>query len=189
LPNDPRGSGSDYVGLCEHFCTHGPATKVTTRQSAAHVPHDRQAREAAKAVLSRKPVQFSADQIQTIASGIGVSFAKGGVTVWECAIMPDHVPAVFGRHEANAEYIMNCMKGAATRALLDAGMQPFQHESHGHKTPHCWAEKQWIVYLNSIEQIENTIEYVAKNPERAGLPLQHWPFVVPFRATDDWRLA
>jgi hypothetical protein len=40
LPNDLRGSGSDYVANWELFRGYGPATKVTTRRSVAHQPHD-----------------------------------------------------------------------------------------------------------------------------------------------------
>jgi len=180
LPNDPRGSWSDYVGLYELYRQHGPATKTTTRQSVAHARHDRQAREAAKALLPRPAVAFDDVQIGAIARGFETSFVKGRVTVWECAIMPDHVHVVFGRHRCDAEYIVNCMKGSGTRELLTAGIHPFQDESIGNKAPHCWAERQWIVYLDTVELIENAIRYVAKNPEKAGLPRQHWPFVVPF---------
>ena len=37
LPNDPRGSGSDYVASWELF-RHGAATKVASRRSVAHLP-------------------------------------------------------------------------------------------------------------------------------------------------------
>jgi hypothetical protein len=50
LPNDPRGSWSDFVGAWELF-RFGPATKVQTRISLAHKPHDRIARQAAKEAL------------------------------------------------------------------------------------------------------------------------------------------
>ena len=43
LPNDPRGSWSDFVAAWE-LLKYGKATKVTTRNSVAHVPHDQQLR-------------------------------------------------------------------------------------------------------------------------------------------------
>jgi hypothetical protein len=47
LPNDPRGSGSRYVGSDQLF-RHGPATHVDGEQSVAKRPHDVAARRAAK---------------------------------------------------------------------------------------------------------------------------------------------
>ena len=37
LPNDPRGSGSDYIASWELF-RYGPATKTDSRRSVAHRP-------------------------------------------------------------------------------------------------------------------------------------------------------
>ena len=39
LPNDQRGSWSDYIRKWE-LLWYGPATKVTTRESVAHKPFD-----------------------------------------------------------------------------------------------------------------------------------------------------
>ena len=39
LPNDPRGSWSDFVGSWELY-KFGPATKTTETRSLAHDPHD-----------------------------------------------------------------------------------------------------------------------------------------------------
>jgi hypothetical protein len=43
LPNDPRGSWSDFIRSWELF-RFGPATKTTARRSVAHREHDRWAR-------------------------------------------------------------------------------------------------------------------------------------------------
>jgi hypothetical protein len=50
LPNDPRGSWSDFVGSWELF-RYGPATKTTQRRSLAYDEHDRARRLAAKKAL------------------------------------------------------------------------------------------------------------------------------------------
>src|SRR6185437_12442838 len=50
LPNDPRGSWSDFVA-CWELYRYGKASKVETTQSLAHAPHDRAARIAAKSSL------------------------------------------------------------------------------------------------------------------------------------------
>lgn len=56
LPNDPRGSWSDFVGSWELF-RYGPATKVDDYRSYAHNPHDRQRRIEAKTALKYPPVR------------------------------------------------------------------------------------------------------------------------------------
>ena len=57
LPNDPRGSYSDFVGSWELF-RYGPATKMTTRFSVAGRAHDRGLRLVAKRALKYPDVHF-----------------------------------------------------------------------------------------------------------------------------------
>src|SRR3954453_5061334 len=90
LPNDPRGSWSDFVGAWDLF-RHGPATKTDDRRSLARQAHDRERRMAAKQSLLRPPVVFNGVQARAIGRGFATSANKGGVTVWACAILPDHV--------------------------------------------------------------------------------------------------
>ena len=72
LPNDPRGSWSDFVGSWELY-KFGPATTVDTKRSLAHDPHDRAARLAAKAALKYPPVRFDAAQREAIADGFEIA--------------------------------------------------------------------------------------------------------------------
>ncbi len=58
LPNDPRGSWSDFVASWE-LVRFGKATKTTERRSLAHVAHDRRRRDEAKRALKYPPVLFS----------------------------------------------------------------------------------------------------------------------------------
>ncbi len=51
LPNDPRGSWSDFVGAWTLF-RYGSATKTNDRRSAAHDAHDRAERLASYSVLA-----------------------------------------------------------------------------------------------------------------------------------------
>ena len=48
LPNDPRGSWSEFVGKWELYLAAGKATRTTEPRSLAHRPHDRDKRLAAK---------------------------------------------------------------------------------------------------------------------------------------------
>src|SRR5205807_4061552 len=70
LPNDPRGSWSDFVASWELY-RYGNASKVDTRQSLAYESHDRAARLAAKSALRFPPVQFTGLHARTIGRGFG----------------------------------------------------------------------------------------------------------------------
>src|SRR5687767_13325297 len=104
LPNDPRGSWSDFVGAWELF-KYGPATKVATHRSLARVPHDRELRLAAKRALKYPAVRFSRVQVASIAQGFARAIADSGYVIHACAIMPDHAHLVPARHERTVERI------------------------------------------------------------------------------------
>ncbi|HUQ68642.1 MAG TPA: hypothetical protein VM165_03905, partial [Planctomycetaceae bacterium] len=63
LPNDPRGSWSDFVGAWE-LLRYGRATKTDVRASVAGAFHDQTRRLAAKKALKYPPVVFNALQAQ-----------------------------------------------------------------------------------------------------------------------------
>jgi hypothetical protein len=110
LPNDPRGSWSNFVGAWELF-RFGPATKVETRVSLAQQPHDRAARRAAKESLKHPAVHLTGVQARAVSRGFAASARKGGVTVLACANLPEHVHLVLARHRCKVEWIVNQLKG------------------------------------------------------------------------------
>src|SRR6201999_2320473 len=71
LPNDPRGSWSEFVGSWEIY-KFGPATKTTEKRSLAREPHGVAERIAAKKALKYPPVRFDEIQRQAIGEGFGV---------------------------------------------------------------------------------------------------------------------
>src|ERR1700733_8293980 len=85
LPNDPRGSWSDFVGAWE-LLRFGRATKTDTRRSVASRTHNVKVRRDAKQALKYPAVQFTGLQAQAIGRGFADSLSKGGVTAWACAI-------------------------------------------------------------------------------------------------------
>src|SRR5437867_6708195 len=147
LPNDPRGSWSDFVGAWE-LLRFGRATKVTTHRSLAHVPHDRELRRAAKRSLKYPAVRFSRAQIQSIAKGFAHAAAQSGYVIYACAIMPDHAHLVVARHERTAEIITSHLKSFATRELRADGRHPFERFARPNgSVPEMWAESLWQVFL------------------------------------------
>ena len=180
LPNDPRGSWSKFVASWELF-RFGPATKVETRRSVAHVPHDRALRLAAKQALKYPPVVLSDQQVQSVARGFANSVEKSGFLIWACSILPEHVHLVIGRHHFKVEQVSNLIKGEGTKQLIADGLHPLaRYAEPGKSPPTPWAAKQWKVYLDCEDDIWRAIRYVQQNPVKEGRPQQHWPFIAPF---------
>jgi REP element-mobilizing transposase RayT len=182
LPNDPRGSWSDFVRAWE-LRRFGAATKVETRQSVAKKAHDVNARLQAKQSLSYPAVSFSGLQAQAIGSGFKRYVEKSGVIVWACAILPEHTHLVLARHTYKVEQVTNLMKGAASTELLDRELHPLaDFKDEDGKVPSCWGERRWKVFLDTPDDVLRAIKYVERNPEREGKPRQKWSFVTPYRS-------
>jgi len=180
LPNDPRGSWSDFVGSWELF-RFGPATKVTTRRSVAGRPHDRALREAAKLALKHPPVHFDGHQALSISRGFATAIAEHGYRVHACSILPEHVHIVVARCDRSIERVVAHLKAKATTQLNRDGRHPLAgFTSRRGDTPTPWAAKCWKCFLNDNEEILRAIRYVEENPVKEGKRRQRWPFVVPW---------
>ncbi|MEX0774120.1 MAG: hypothetical protein WD042_00255 [Phycisphaeraceae bacterium] len=178
LPNDPRGSWSDWVRSWELF-RYGPATKTTSRRSVAGRSHDRALRKAAKSALKYPPVQFTGTQARAIARGFAKAGEEGGYQIYACAILRDHVHVVVARHERKAEGIRDHLKSRATFMLNKEGINPMPDVP---QRPSPWAHKGWQVFLDSQEDIARAIEYVRNNPMKERLPPQLWWFLTPWQS-------
>jgi REP element-mobilizing transposase RayT len=186
LPNDPRGSWSDFVRAWE-LRRFGPATKVTTRSSLANAPHDHALRLAAKQALQFPPVVLDDAQIASAARGFANSVEKSRLTIWACSILPEHVHLVIARCRYKVEQAVNLLKGEATKQLLTDNLHPLaSHRDFRGRVPTPWAANCWKVFLNDEPHIDHAIAYVEDNPEkeRPPRPRQHWPFVTPFTGLD-----
>jgi REP element-mobilizing transposase RayT len=175
LPNDPRGSWSDFVGAWE-LLRFGRSSRTNTRRSVAHANHDRELREAAKRALKYPPVSLTGVQARAIARGFAEYVRKSGIVVSACSILPEHVHMVIGRHSFNVEYVVNQLKGYATRHLIAEGVHPFAAYD---PIPTCWARGQWKVFLDSAQDIQRANGYVGQNPIKEGLAPQTHSFVTP----------
>jgi REP element-mobilizing transposase RayT len=178
LPNDPRGSWSEFVRQWE-LLQHGRATKTWERGSLAHRPHSREDRLAAKKSLKYKPVVFTGAQALCVSRGIAKAVRESGYTIYACSIMPEHVHMVVARHSNPAERIVGHFKSRATQALEEAGLHPFvEHRAKDGRFPSVWTHRGWKVFLDSDEDVMRAIKYVEDNPTKDGLREQHWSFVV-----------
>jgi REP element-mobilizing transposase RayT len=180
LPNDPRGSWSDFVGSWELF-RFGHATKVDTRRSLAAKPHDRTLRQAAKTALNYPPVHFDGHQALAIAQGFATAVAEHNYRIFACSILPEHVHVVVARCDRLVERIVAHLKAKATATLTEAGRHPlarFSVARGGSPTP--WAAKLWKCYLDTPADVARAVRYVESNPVKEGKRPQRWSFVVPW---------
>jgi REP element-mobilizing transposase RayT len=172
LPNDPRGSWSEFVWSI-NLRKFGPPKKPDSARSQARIEHDHGKRRAAKAALAYPEVQFSDEQVAVVAGGFQQAIEEAGYVVFACAIMPGHVHLVVRAHRRTPSKIAGHLKSRATQHL---------HKSTvwGDLARPVWGEKCWKVYLDEPDDVAEAVDYVDQNPLRDGLPAQHWPFIVPW---------
>jgi REP element-mobilizing transposase RayT len=184
LPNDPRGSWSDFVRSWE-LSLFGPATKIDTDRSVAGNAHDYQTRLAAKNALVREPVEFTGKQCQAIGNGFLRYCRRSGCVIHACSILPTHTHLVVIRMQYPIEQVANLLKGAATSELARCGLHPFADRPYGNgKLPSPWARHEWACFLDCDADILRSIEYTELNPVKQGKPRQRWLHVTPYAA---WR--
>ncbi len=179
LPNDPRGSGSKYVGSDDIFRVAGHATLVTGRRSHAGDSHDAGARINAKAWLSREPVEFTGLQARAIAMGFGWAAKESDYIIHACSVMSDHAHLVIARHARPVGRIVAHLKGRAMHQLKRDGLDLAGNRSKS-EVLSVWSRGHWCVFLDSVTAMTRAICYVKNNPIKDGLRPQNWSFVVPF---------
>jgi REP element-mobilizing transposase RayT len=183
LPNDPRGSWSDFVGSWE-LARFGRAISAINPPKIDTSKWDAW-RTAATKALRHKPVRLDGRQARAVGRGFAVAVGKCRLAVWACSIMPEHVHLVVARHRYKAEQICNLLKGEATKQLKTEAIHPRRNQQiHNGKLPSPWEVGQWKVYLDSEAAIEAAIHYVEDNPVKEGKPPQKWSFVTPFAGLD-----
>ena len=163
LPNDPRGSYSKEVYNRELKALgpvwHGRQSPQPDRRKLSRF------HTAARPRLNRSPYFIDESTRPAAAAGFRQAITRLGIIVVGCAIMDDHVHLVVLRSKYRIEYVVNQLKGAATRAM---GLR---------QTP--WARYGWNVFLDIWEAVGAAVRYVQANPPAAGMAAQHWDFVRP----------
>jgi REP element-mobilizing transposase RayT len=105
-----------------------------------------------------------------VARGFARFIEASELTVYSCAILPEHVHVVIARHRYDVEQVVNLLKGAATKCLKAESLSP---------DGPVWARHQWKVFLNTPDDVRRAIMYVGRNPLKERKPKQHWSFVTP----------
>ena len=178
LPNDPRGSWSNFVGSWE-LLRFGPATTVTARRSHAADPHDHRRRLEAKTALKRPPIVLSGEQCWSVAKGFEYCLNRDGVACHALAVMPEHTHLVLARHDRRCEETMKRLKSAVGKRLRLDGRHPLGED----EDVKLFARGGWKVFIDSDRQMASACSYVRRNPDKEGLPEQTWRFVTPYRGT------
>jgi hypothetical protein len=127
LPNDPRGSWSEFVHSWELFRFAGNATKVTGKRSYAHDPHNVQFRRAVKEHLKYPPARFDDACRQSIGLGFARACEEFAFRLHACAVGFDHVHLVSSRDAVrDIEGIVAVLKARATSQMKQDGTHPMR---------------------------------------------------------------
>ena len=170
LPNDPRGSMSRFIAsdlLKELGELHYGRKRIQ--------PASRDIRafyESAAEVLKFPLLTFTPEEGAAVADAFAVVIARERYTCYACAVMPDHIHAVVRKHRDSAEVMIEKLQAESKQCVRDLRVRHFDHP--------VWGGAGWKVFLNSPRDIERTIPYVVRNPEKARLPSQHHRFVTPY---------
>ena len=185
LPNDPRGSWSDYVRRFEIAKFGEPKKSFDRTELESLTEAEIAARTSALASLKYPVVSIDGQQALLIAQGFARQSQKSKYTIWACSILPEHAHLVLARHSYKVEQMMNLLKAAATSSLIDGEKHPLAEFAEAdQRPPRMWAARGWKQYLDSEEGIENAINYVEENPLKEGKSAQSWSFVQPFGGID-----
>ena len=154
LPNDPRGSWSDFVGAWELYLRGDKATKTETRRSVAGAVHDRRARLRTKESLKYPEVRLTGIQAKFIGEAFGATADKMACSILACSILPQHVHLVLSRSPNDVEVVVRCLKAAATTALLERKLHPLgKFQQPAAPPPMMWARSCWKVFLTYADEM------------------------------------
>ena len=184
LPNDPRGSWSQFVGSWE-LLRFGETTRdLHQRRLDQLSPYELALRNEARMALKYRAVSLTGLQARAIGRGFARHVRKSGHTVWACSILAENAHVVIARHRYKVEQMANLLKGAATKQLIVEDIHPLSDVACDSNVPTVWAAGEWKSFLDSAQAIENAIGYVIENPLKEEKPRQKWNFVSPFRGVD-----
>jgi REP element-mobilizing transposase RayT len=173
LPNDPRGSGSRDLRK-ELFEVLGPIHQGRKRVQ----PPRSQLRsfyKNATPLLKHPPLWFDEKARTVIAEAVRQVLRSRVYTCWAFAVMCNHMHLCIRKHRDLDEIIWSTVAEATARAARSHFDVPGDHR--------IWADRPYMVFLESPDDIRRVAAYIERNPEKEGLPRQAWDFVKPY---DNW---
>ncbi|QDU18450.1 hypothetical protein [Urbifossiella limnaea] len=176
LPNDPRGSGSRTVRfdpLADLGDIHLGRKRVQPPRREVREFYDH-----AADLLKHPVLDLDKAARAIVGAALGEVVAAERYTCYACAVMPDHVHLLVRKHRHTAEEMVTTLAAASRAGLVEAGCRDPAH-------PTWTAGVGWRGFLEHPEDVRRTIGYIERNPLSLRLPVQRWPFVVPY---DDWPL-
>ena len=103
-----------------------------------------------------------------------------GYLIYACAILPEHIHSVIGRHNYDVEQIVRRLKQAAGLQLKEDRLHPFAG-STGRRgaLPSAFGDGMWKCFIDNEDYLRAAIKYVENNPVKEGKKKQQWKFVAP----------
>jgi REP element-mobilizing transposase RayT len=162
LPNDPRGSMSQFIHsdvIFELGNLHQGRKQVQ--------PAGREIRtfyEDAKYKLKFPLLQLQSPDRLEVANAFRECVSHHRYTCYACAIMPDHVHFLIRKHKHLAEEMIANLQASSRLRLRTSSSRTPDHP--------VWGGPGWKVFLDSPDDIRRTIKYIEDNPVKIGLPKQ-----------------
>lgn len=172
LANDLRGSGSNELRQ-DKFAELGPVHHG--RKPEELQPSRKELRDfykEAEPLLSFPRFWLDTAKRQAFGNVIGEVVKAQSYTVWACAVLSNHAHLVIRRHRDDALKMWHTFADAIClrhREFPDVGGQ---HP--------VFSDRPYKVFLRNPLKVRTRITYVERNPEKEGLPRQHYSFVVPY---------
>jgi hypothetical protein len=173
LPNDPRGSTSNFVHsdvIFELGNLHEGRKRV--QPSSREI---RQFYDTAKDKLKFPLLSVTIGEFPIVAAGFERAIKQHHYTCYACAVMPDHVHILIRKHKHLAEEMIENLQSTSRDHLINNGTRDQDHP--------VWGGPGWKVYLDTPEDIWRTKKYIEHNPFPFRLPRQQWSFITPY---DNW---
>ena len=180
LPNDPRGSGSDFVRSRHLYDAGGGGTLhlADGERSVAHRPVEPDWRRRTRGILRKSPVRLDGTQARSVARGLARAVEECGYVVWRCAILRQHAHLVLEPHPRPPRQAVGHLKARVTQRMRADGTHPFLDHA-GEITNPLWARRCRVRFVTDLWWLAGALRYVGGNPEKEGLPRQNWRFETP----------
>ena len=175
LPNDPRGSMSNFV--CSDIIFELGNLHHGRKRIQPASKEIREFYEVASAKLKFPLLKLETRDFPTVANAFATVIERERYTCYACAVMPDHIHLLIRKHKHLAEEMIANLQEGSRRELIRCGARSDDHP--------VWGGCGWKVFLDSPDDIRRTIGYIEQNPVKVRLPNQRWEFVNVY---DGWPL-